>query len=149
MNLIFLLLAIIAGAMFPVQGAVNGVLRNEVGNPFLSGTISNFVGLSIMFLLAIITKNKMPLTLPHTTNQNWFMWIGGIISALIVSANIVIPPYIGFSTFLSIYMVSQLVISIFIDYFGLFGANQQAVSFNTVIGMLFLAIGIYFIVFKA
>lgn len=149
MSFIFLLLAIIAGVMFPIQGAVNNVLRSEVGNPFLSGALSNLVGCVIMIILALSTSHQMPLRLPETTNQNWYMWIGGIISALVVSANIVIPQRIGFSAFLSIYIVSQLIMALFIDNYGLFGSNIQTINSSTITGIIFLAIGIFFIVFKS
>lgn len=148
MQFFIIILSILAGSLFPVQGAVNGVLREEVGNPFLSGSLSNLLGMIIMLVLVFATTSQFPLSAPETNTNNWYMWTGGIISALVVSANIVIPKYIGFSKFLAIYMVSQLVMSVLIDHFGLFGSNQQPISLNIVIGVLFLAIGIFFIVFK-
>lgn len=148
MDIMMLILAILAGALFPIQGSVNGLLRGEVGNPFVSGAISNTIGMLIMLILAYLTRQQIPISAPETTSQNWYMWLGGLISALVVSANIIIPPYIGFSTFLSIYMVSQLVISVLIDHYALFGAVHHPASFNTVIGIVFLGMGIYFIVYR-
>src|SRR5262245_37481667 len=36
----WLLLALLAGAVLPVQGAINGLLRSDIGAPFVVGTIS-------------------------------------------------------------------------------------------------------------
>src|SRR5699024_3419086 len=126
----------------------DGVVRLDVVILFCSGSLSKLLGMIIMLVLAFATTSQFPLSAPETNTNNWYMWTGGIISALVVSANIVIPRYIGFSKFLAIYMVSQLVMSVLIDHFGLFGSNQQPISLNIVIGVLFLAIGIFFIVFK-
>lgn len=77
-----------------------------------------------MILIGFLTRYIWPSSAPEATTQNWFMWIGGIISAVVISANIIIPLYLGFPAFLSNYMVSQMVMSVLIDHFGLFGANQ-------------------------
>lgn len=148
-SVIFYLLAILSGILFPIQGAVNGLLKNELGNPFLSGAMSNFVGMLIMLSVSFLSKNIFHITLPEFTINKWYIWIGGgMISALIVSVNVVAPRVIGFANFLSVYLVSQLVMSIIIDYKGLFNAELKPFNQDTVIGLVLLFIGIYFLVYK-
>jgi bacterial/archaeal transporter family-2 protein len=36
----WIILALLAGAVLPMQGAINGLLRSDIGAPFVVGTIS-------------------------------------------------------------------------------------------------------------
>jgi bacterial/archaeal transporter family-2 protein len=55
----WILLALLAGAVLPVQGAINGLLRIDIGAPFIVGTISFAVATLSMAVVLLIT---MPVT---------------------------------------------------------------------------------------
>lgn len=132
--------------MFPTQSAVNGLLRTEVGNPFLSGAISNLVGALIMLILALNTAKSYPFMMPVFTKSNWFMVAGGVFSALIVVSNLIGPQKIGFVTYMSFFLVFQLIGSALIDYLGFFQAERRPLSFQMLMGLVFLIVGIIMIV---
>lgn len=143
---VFIMLAIISGLMLPTQSAVNGLLKEAVGNPFLSGAVSNLIGASIMIIIAINTVKINPFTLPTLNRQNWFMLLGGVFSAVIVVSSLLGTQKVGFVTYMSFFLISQLIGSVFIDYFGLFHSEQKEISFETIVGVVFQVIGILFIV---
>jgi bacterial/archaeal transporter family-2 protein len=52
----WMLLALFAGAVLPVQGAINGLLRTDLGAPFAVGTISFLVATLAMLAVLLITR---------------------------------------------------------------------------------------------
>lgn len=50
-NIAFALLAVIAGALFPLQTSINALLARSVGGPIAATTISFMVGLVVLCLV--------------------------------------------------------------------------------------------------
>ena len=51
----WILLALLAGAVLPVQGAINGLLRSDIGAPFVVGTVSFAVATLSMVVVLLLT----------------------------------------------------------------------------------------------
>ncbi|MFU1797881.1 DMT family transporter [Paenibacillus azoreducens] len=144
-SIFFILLTIMAGIFFPLQSGFNAELRRNVGSPYLSGGISNLIGAVIMFAVAFLFRKQIPLLVPHTSTGNWWMWGGGVLSAVIVTTMIVAPARIGYATFISILLTGQIIMAMIIDHFGLFGSNITPISLRHIIGAILLIAGIVLI----
>lgn len=143
--IIFMFIALVSGSFFPIQSAINIKLRQETSSPFVSGAISNLIGAVLMLVLAFLLRRTFPISLPETTSSNWWMWLGGVLSALIVTTSIVVPSIIGYGTYISIFLTGQLVMALLIDHFGLLGATNIPVHPRHVIGIILMILGILFI----
>ncbi|MFB9769194.1 DMT family transporter [Lactiplantibacillus modestisalitolerans] len=95
---LFLLLSILAGLMQPIQSGINSQLKLDLNSTYLSGAISNFIGAILMVLLAFALE-KDGIRHPTLSDGHIWNWTGGILSALIVSAMIIIPKKISYASF--------------------------------------------------
>ncbi|MDM8212767.1 DMT family transporter [Enterococcus hirae] len=145
MTIFFMLLVFVVGGLFPLQSAVNFQLRQETNSPFLSGAISNLIGALLMLGLAFLLSRQFQLALPKTTSHNWWMWLGGVLSALIVTTSIVMPAKLGYAAYIAIFLAGQLIMALLIDNFGLFGASMIPIQPRHIFGIALMISGILMI----
>ncbi|MYV17526.1 DMT family transporter [Furfurilactobacillus milii] len=143
-KLLLLFFALIAGSFQPIQSGVNATLRTHINSAYLTGAISNFIGAVIMLLLAAsIERNNVSLIKPAA--DNWWLWTGGILSALIVLSTVIVPGRIGYATFFGLFIAGQLLMSIMIDFFGWFGGHKVTINIQEIFGILLLVGGSWLI----
>ena len=83
----------------------------------------------------------MPRSFP-SANTQWWNWIGGPLGALIVLAGASLVKEIGAATFISLVVGGQLLCSIVLDHFALFGLEEQPMTPTLVLGALLVIAGV-------
>ena len=138
-------LALLAGAVLPVQGAVNALLRHDLGGaPFAVGTISFVVAMLAMaaVLLATLVLGKAPRPrLAGLSSMPWWGWLGGFAGATYVTTVFTAIPVIGAAAAVSLTVAGQQLASIFVDNFGWFRLPQRPVSGIRLAGIVLLLAG--------
>ncbi len=59
-NLIYLVMALITGALIPIQAATNAAFSKSIGNPYITGIMVFIVGLAGMIVFAFISRVSIP-----------------------------------------------------------------------------------------
>ena len=72
----------------------------------------------------------------------WISWSGGLFGAFFVGIAIVMVPRLGAATTLALIVVGQMICSLAMDHFGLFGVPQHPVSLMKAAGAVFLILGV-------
>ncbi len=139
----FLLLAILTGAILPVQAGVNSQLRGLLGHPVLAATISFFVG--TVALAAYAAVARVPLTAGALGRTQWWHWSGGVIGAFYVVCAIVLVPRLGAATLVAAVVAGQMVASLFLDHYGLVGYPRHSMDLWRVAGALLVMLGVFLI----
>ena len=139
----FLLLAILTGAILPVQAGVNSQLRGLLGHPVLAATISFFVG--TVALAAYAAVARVPLTAGARGRTQWWHWSGGVIGAFYVVCAIVLVPRLGAATLVAAVVAGQMVASLFLDHYGLVGYPRHSMDLWRVAGALLVMLGVFLI----
>jgi bacterial/archaeal transporter family-2 protein len=126
-----ILLALLAGAVLPVQGAVNGLLRADIGAPFTVGAVSFIVATLSMAvaLIAVIAFTDQPK--PHLGQLAavpWWGWLGGFAGAFYVTAVFTAIPVIGTAATVGLTVAGQQIASVFVDSYGWFRLPIRPVS---------------------
>jgi transporter family-2 protein len=126
-----ILLALLAGAVLPVQGAVNGLLRADIGAPFTVGAVSFIVATLSMAvaLMAVIAFTDQPK--PHLGQLAavpWWGWLGGFAGAFYVTAVFTAIPVIGTAATVGLTVAGQQIASVFVDSYGWFRLPIRPVS---------------------
>jgi transporter family-2 protein len=70
------------------------------------------------------------------------MWLGGLLGAFFVCASIVLTPRLGTATTVGLFLAGQVIASIIIDHFGLFGITVQPASLPRLLGALLIIVGV-------
>ena len=96
-------------------------------------------------MYSLINFNKFNNSLTLAIKAPWYAWLGGLLGAFYIISTIIISPKIGLATFLAIVIGGQLLMSLVIDHFGIFGSAVKLIDIKKVIGILFVLTGIWLI----
>jgi len=141
---LFMLLALVAGAMMPTQAATNNKMATVVGSPILSAFISFFVGTIALFVYLLISGTPVG-NLTSAKDAPAIAWIGGLLGAFFVTAAVMLVPRLGVAMTFSLIIAGQMLVTLVIDHFGLLGVPEKAVTFERVAGIVLIAAGVVLI----
>lgn len=141
----WIVLALLAGTVLPVQGVVNGLLRHDLGAPFVVGAVSFLVATLAMagalLFSALVLRAPAP-TLQGLPAMPWWGWLGGFAGAIYVTTVFTAIPVIGASAAVGLTVAGQQVASVFVDRQGWFRLPQRDVSPMRLLGVVLLLAGV-------
>ena len=146
-DLIFLALALITGALIPIQAATNAAFSKSIGNATITGLMVFVVGLLGMILFILITKTSFPAR-QQLTAAPLYGYLGGIIVATYVVMITILVPKIGVGTAIGLIVTGQILCAVVIDHFGLFHVAVRTISITRIAGMLLMIGGVYLVMKK-
>lgn len=143
MNWFLVLLAVFAGAMLPLQGALNARLGAVLVHPMQATLVSYLGGTIACVVVLLFAQASMP-DFRRLSEVDWYLYCGGFLGAVFVSGMLYLMPRIGIANMLAAAILGQLVMSLIFDHFGLAGVTVE-INSNRVIGVVLLLIGVYFL----
>lgn len=146
-DFIYLAMALVTGALIPVQASTNAAFSKSVGSPFLTGLMVFIVGLAGMVAFILVSRTAMPTT-QQIVNAPLYSYLGGIIVVSYVIIISVLVPRIGVGTSIAFIVTGQVVFAVIIDHFGLFNVTQRPIDFTRIIGLALLIGGVYLVMKK-
>ncbi|MEP7375113.1 MAG: DMT family transporter [Chitinophagaceae bacterium] len=146
-DLIFLALALITGALIPIQAATNAAFSKSIGNPVLTGLMVFLVGLVGMILFILLSKTSFPVR-QQVASAPLYSYLGGLIVATYVVMITILVPRIGVGTAIAFIVTGQIICAVAIDHFGLFNVAVRAISLTRTAGILLMIGGIYLVMKK-
>lgn len=137
-NILFLLIAFIAGVAMACQGSINSAVSKAIGlseSTFLVHlTAALAVGLILLFGFG---KGNFG----NYSNVPWYYYTGGLIGVIITYGVIVTIPKLGAAVATTSIIVGQVLTAALIDHFGLFGLDKEPFKWSNFLGLIFLSIG--------
>jgi len=141
-----LLLAAFAGAVVPFQSAINSNLARGLGHPLWATLASLLV--SVLVLLPVILALRLPLpSLGFISKAPLWMWAGGAFGVCFVALAVMLLPKLGASGFVALALAGQVIASMLLDHFGLFGLLEKQLTLSRFLGALLLIGGVVLIQF--
>jgi transporter family-2 protein len=138
------LLALIGGMGLAAQGQINGGLGRKIG--VIESAFMNFaVGTLILLLILIFFGNGNISAV--TTVPKWQI-IGGLLGSFFVLIQVLVVPKIGVSTTFIAVIVGQIILSVIIDHFGLFGGNRFPIDKQKMIAILLMLAALFLYIKK-
>lgn len=77
------------------------------------------------------------------------MWAGGALGVCFISLALMLLPNLGASGFIALALAGQVVASLVLDHFGLFGLVERQMTLPRVLGAVLLMAGVALIQFSA
>ena len=148
MNNLYIALALVTGAGIAVQSLINARLRVVLGGPFWAAIGQFMVGLSLLILLALATRQSAP-TFAEVPRAPWWVWTGGLFGALFIVVSIVLTPRMGTALTLASVTVGQLLMALVLDHNGWLGGPVIRLSPMRMLGAALLLGGILLMRAKA
>jgi transporter family-2 protein len=141
---LYLLIALLAGAMMPTQAATNNKMAAFVDSPILAALVSFAVGTLALLVYAVATG--VPLgNLADVKNAPPIAWIGGFLGAFFVAAAVTLVPRLGVAMTFSLIIAGQMIVTLVIDHFGLLGIPEKSISIPRLLGIALITGGVILI----
>lgn len=133
-------LGLAAGAVLPVQGAINARLRADLHAPLAVALISFTV--ATLAIVVVLLFNRTPAPEPVALrNMPWWGWLGAGCAAAYVTATFLLIPEIGAATTVALTVTGQQIASAVIDHCGLLRMPRRPLTSARVTGLTLLVAG--------
>ena len=143
-QLFFVILAIVAGAVLPLQAGLNVQLGKSVHQPIFAAFASFLIG--TLGLLIYLVALKFDFTsVSQTKTVSPVVWLAGILGAFYVAAVIILAPRLGTALTFVLVVAGQMTISLILDHYGLLGLPVKHINWQRLVGVVFLVAGVLLI----
>jgi transporter family-2 protein len=146
-NILFVLLAVITGALIPVQAATNTAFSKSIGNPYITAVTVFSMGLACTLVFLFATRTPFP-TVGKLAAAPWYGYAGGLIIAFYVIIITILTPRLGVGPAIGLIVTGQILCAVAIDHFGLFNAAVRTITLPRVMGVLLMIAGVYLVMKK-
>ena len=126
----WIVLALAAGAVLPIQGAINAQLRSDLDAPVATGAFSFLVATAAMLIVLaavprIVVARPSPAAL---RGLPWWGWLGGLCGATYVTSVFVLIPEIGTAPTIALTVAGQQLASVLVDRHGLLRLPRREIA---------------------
>jgi bacterial/archaeal transporter family-2 protein len=138
-------LGLIAGAVLPVQGAINAQLRADLDAPAAVGALSFVVATLAMAALLAALLAAAAIPRPQASGLPavpWWGWLGGLCGATYVVSVFALIPEIGVAPTVALTVAGQQLASVMVDRHGLLRLPRREISARRLIGVAVLLAGV-------
>jgi transporter family-2 protein len=140
-NIKYLVWALLAGAFIPLIGILNGRVGRALGEPFYSSVMLFGVAIILALVVSVIFGKAAPSVQNLQTLRPMDYTAGFIVAFYVISAT-VLASKIGVANFIVMAVSGQIMFSLMIDHFGLFGAPVKPINMTQLVGAVLLLIGL-------
>src|ERR1700761_285764 len=134
-------LILIAGALQAWGPPMNNALKNALINPWL-GSLASFLPIvAFLGVLALCVPKPLP-TAAALSQMPWWAPLGGLAGAFAVIAGLLFVGKVGAGAFAGLTITANILMSLVIDKFGLFGMETHALSVGRIAGAALMVAGI-------
>lgn len=143
-NLVFLLIALVSGAVLPLQALFNVEVGKSMKEPVFAAFVSFLIGtIGLLIYLLVVRFNFAHLT--PLKNLNWYVWFAGILGAFYVVAVIFSTEKLGTALTFGLVVTGHMALSVILDHYGLFGSPVNKITWQKILGVAFLISGVVLI----
>jgi bacterial/archaeal transporter family-2 protein len=133
------LVCLVAGLGGGVQAAIMGKFGERIG--VVEAVAFSSLVTSLAAVAVLLVARQSVTGIGEGFRVPPWLWLGGIMSGLIVFAIALSPPRIGTTTTVALIIAGNLVAAAVIDRYGWFGLERIGLSPLRVLGLVLLAVG--------
>lgn len=138
--IVYVFVAVLAGAMLPLQTVFNSHLGQALGSPVWGAATSAFVSAIVLFIAGYVTTGTFPRTSFQQSLPLW-AWLGGFCGVITLAGVIICLPRLGAAAMVALVIAGQVVFSLLIDRFGLLGVTPHPLTLQRAIAATLLLAG--------
>lgn len=139
---LFLTIALGVGGLLPIQGAINAHLGKSLNHPLQATFISFFGAIILLIILLALLNPRLP-SLAQLQSTPGIYFTGGVYGVIFVTTILMLAPRIGIANTLVATIVGQLIVSVLLDHFGVFGLTRYPISTHRLMGCAGLIVSLY------
>lgn len=135
---------LIAGVLQAWGPPMNGALRKSLENPWLASTVSFLPIVAFLLVLFFCLPNPLP-SAKGLGGMPWWAPLGGLVGAFAVITGLLFVDKIGAGPFAGLTITANVLMSLAIDNFGLFGIEQHSLNIWRILGAAMMTGGMVLI----
>jgi bacterial/archaeal transporter family-2 protein len=132
-NLFWIALAAVAGASIPFNAAFNARLGVAGASPIHASLIS--FGIGTLTIAAYAFATRQTVSWSGFVAAPWYAWLGGVFGAFSLTAIILTFPKLGPGLGFGLVVAGQLIVSVFLEHFGVLVAQPHPISVLRLLGL--------------
>ncbi|SER82522.1 transporter family-2 protein [Propionibacterium cyclohexanicum] len=144
-QLVWRMAGILTGGLSAMQTAINGRLGVVLHSALHAALISFAVGTAALLLVVVVGRQWPRATTGRLGSGPWWMWLGGLLGALVVAGNAWLVPHLGTGLTVMVVLLGQMGGSILIDSLGLLGTPRRPLSPARIAGLVTMVVGVVII----
>ncbi|TDT71777.1 transporter family-2 protein [Hypnocyclicus thermotrophus] len=134
------IIPLIIGSLVTIMLTLNSMLSQKYGN-LLALLIIHIIGFIVAVIIKIIKKEKF-------IKLHRYFFLGGVVGVTLIGLNNLVLLKLGPSLTVAITLISQMIFSTIIDYFGFFGFEKKKINREKIQSIFIIFIGILFLVIE-
>ncbi|MBC5831541.1 DMT family transporter [Vibrio metschnikovii] len=139
-GLLLALVAVIAGALVPLQAGSNAELGRTLGHPLWATVISLAISMAIVLPIVLNMRVALP-ALSEIRQLPFWVWFGGVAGVIYITSALMLVPRLGATNFIVCVIAGQLVTSLLMDHYGWMGLSIKANNPGRLVGGGLVLIG--------
>jgi transporter family-2 protein len=132
---------IIAGVLQAWGPPMNNALKKALVNPWLGSLVSFLPIVAFLGVVWMCLPRPMPTT-ESLSQMPWWAPLGGLVGAFAVVAGLLFVGKVGAGAFAGLTITANILMSLVIDKFGMFGMETHALSVGRMAGAVLMVAGI-------
>jgi transporter family-2 protein len=132
---------LVVGLGIPIFAALNGGLATRLQNPMMASTIALLAAIAVIVSVLLVTEGVPRISFDRSI-PFWY-FLGGIFVAIYILGMTFVAPRFGVGNAVAFVLLGQLISMALIDHFAWFGAAQQAVTPQRLLGLVLMTIGVF------
>lgn len=144
---LYLLLAVMAGLVAPLQSRVNGALGIQLGDPVAASFVSFATGLILLLVVSLLVPGAragakmIPVALKEQRFPRWYL-AAGCVGALVVFSQTLTVPLVGVALFTVSLVTGQTMGSMLVDRIGFGPGGRRKINGMRAIGATLTIVGV-------
>ena len=134
-------LAVIVGALIPVQAATNAAMSRAIGSVAITSLALFAIGFVVVAAWVVVIREPLS-SLETLRRVPAYGYLGGLIVASYVISITFLAPRLGVGNAIRLVVTGQIVAAVVIDHVGAFGAVVQRLTAGRAIGVVLMIIGV-------
>ncbi len=120
---------------------MNNALKKALVNPWLGSLVSFLPIVAFLGVVWMCLPRPMPTT-ESLSQMPWWAPLGGLVGAFAVVAGLLFVGKVGAGAFAGLTITANILMSLVIDKFGMFGMETHALSVGRMAGAVLMVAGI-------
>jgi transporter family-2 protein len=138
---LYLLLALVAGAMIPFQAGINAQAAHWLASPIRAAFVSFLVGMVVLFAVSLLVFKPLP-SAGRLGEAPWWVWLGGLGGAFYVAGSTAAAPRLGAAALIAAVVAGQTLASVLIDHYGWVGFAEHRITPSRLLGIALVGAGV-------
>lgn len=136
------ILGLVAGLAQPAQTSINGKMGDKAKSPYIAAIVSFCTALIVLLFIDMLVVGGVNIPFADIAEYPIWIWAGGLCGIGIVVLSVVCLPHLGSAMVVVLTSFGQIITSMIIDQFGMFGSPQIRMSATRLIGAVLVAAGV-------